>query len=142
MLNSSVIQSAFSKFTNRYSGTLLENHGSQVAIALTGNPEKIEGNFNSLFNWGATGGELRMESDSFGWFWADRNKLVRGAGNVIENILAQDGFGFERGNMPRFDAELNELIAKWISELPEAKFVERDAQLPEYAVGTVDGMAS
>jgi len=50
--------------------------GTYIAIAIeSDNPEEIELQYNSFYNYGATDGELHYMSDRFAYIWTDEKRM-------------------------------------------------------------------
>lgn len=56
---------------------IIQHNGTSLVVGLLGNPDDILGEFNALWNHGATRGELNWGHDQYAYFWTSPKKLER-----------------------------------------------------------------
>ena len=56
---------------------IIQHNGTSLVVGLLGDPDDILGEFNALWNHGATRGELNWGHDQYAYFWTSPRKLER-----------------------------------------------------------------
>jgi hypothetical protein len=100
---------------------VVQNFGSNIAIGIISeDPEMI---FNTFWNWGATTGEMNLDSSKFGWFWTQPKRFEKTVLNIMLNRLASVNARKFKGKKHGFLNVAKKLTKNFFKQIQEETFL-------------------
>ena len=92
---------------------IIQTNGTSLVVGLIGSPDDILGEFNALWNHGATRGELNWGHQQYAYFWTSKQRLERAMLSRAIGVFLKEDTSKYKGkkggfiNEARILAELN-----------------------------------
>lgn len=119
---------------------LVDSRGSSIAIGLSGDKNEIIPQFYSMWNHGATSGELIWINDNLAFFWTKSKEFQRALFNsCLAGILNREDVDEPT---PAMEAEAQDAANERVKNLIPSRFSARyGSPLGSHGVGVVEGLA-